>query len=74
VFAQLKTITLDAYDRIVGLVLEESSSTAASPRLPAAASALDPRRSIDARKSFESRTATSAAKATSTRSPLVPLL
>jgi hypothetical protein len=68
VFAQLKTITLDAYDRIVGLVLEESSSTAASPRLPAAASALDPRRSIDASKSFESRTATS------TRSPLVPLL
>jgi hypothetical protein len=47
---QLKTIALDAYDRIVGLVLEEISVEGASPRLPAAASALDPHRSIDASK------------------------
>ncbi len=34
IFARLKQIALEAYDRIVGLVLQESPLTGASPRRP----------------------------------------
>jgi hypothetical protein len=39
IFARLKQTTLKAYDRIAGRVMQETSLTAASPRLPKAASA-----------------------------------
>ncbi len=47
-FAQLKQIALDAYDRIVGLLLRTSRWTAASPKPPAAVNALARPRSTGA--------------------------
>jgi transposase len=41
VFAQLKQIALDAYDRLVGLALDDIAVDAASPRPPAAVPAPD---------------------------------
>jgi hypothetical protein len=50
VFAQLKTIALNAYDRLVGLLLDDLAVDGCTPRRPAVARSLAVHRSTAAGK------------------------